>query len=137
MPYVCGRGKRAKGLVASCVYPVAEGMEVQTNTQRLLDARRRTLELLLSNHDKKCLSCVRSGHCELQELCQELGVTDEDHFAGEMNHYELDESAIHMVRDNNKCILCRRCSAVCEKVQTVGVIRSEQQRICHIYRISF
>ena len=114
--------KGAKGLVASCVYPVAEGMEVQTNTQRLLDARRRTLELLLSNHDKKCLSCVRSGHCELQELCQELGVTDEDHFAGEMNHYELDESAIHMVRDNNKCILCRRCSAVCEKVQTVGVI---------------
>ena len=114
--------KGAKGLVAACVYPVAEGMEVRTNTKRLLDARKRTLELLLSTHDKKCLSCVRSGHCELQELCQELGVEDEDHFAGERNHYEPDTSAVHMIRDNNKCILCRRCSAVCEKVQSVGVI---------------
>ena len=114
--------KGAKGLVASCVYPVAEGMEVRTNTKRLLDSRRRTLQLLLSAHDKKCLSCVRSGRCELQELCQELGVDDEDHFAGERNHYEPDTSAVHMIRDNNKCILCRRCSAVCEKVQSVGVI---------------
>ena len=114
--------KGAKGLVASCVYPVAEGMEVKTNTKRLLDSRRRTLQLLLSAHDKKCLSCVRSGRCELQELCQELGVDDEDHFAGERNHYEPDTSAVHMIRDNNKCILCRRCSAVCEKVQSVGVI---------------
>lgn len=114
--------KGARGLVAACVHPVSEGMEVLTNTKQLLDSRRRTLELLLSNHDKKCLSCVRSGHCELQALCQELGVEDEDHFAGEMPHYELDESAVHMVRDNNKCILCRRCSAVCEKVQSVGVI---------------
>lgn len=114
--------KGAKGLVASCVYPVAEGMEVKTNTKRLLDSRRRTLQLLLSAHDKKCLSCVRSGRCELQELCQELGVDDEDHFTGERNHYEPDTSAVHMIRDNNKCILCRRCSAVCEKVQSVGVI---------------
>ena len=114
--------KGARNLVAACVHPVSEGMEVLTNTQKLLDSRRRTLELLLSVHDKKCLSCVRSGHCELQELCQELGVTDENYFEGEMNHYELDESAVHMVRDNNKCILCRRCSAVCEKVQSVGVI---------------
>ena len=114
--------KGARNLVAACVYPVSEGMEVLTNTKKLMDSRRRTLELLLSNHDKKCLSCVRSGQCELQELCQELGVTDEDYFAGETPHYELDESAVHMVRDNNKCILCRRCSAVCEKVQSVGVI---------------
>ena len=114
--------KGARNLVAACVHPVSEGMEVLTNTQKLLDSRRRTLELLLSVHDKKCLSCVRSGHCELQELCQELGVTDENYFEGEMPHYELDESAVHMVRDNNKCILCRRCSAVCEKVQSVGVI---------------
>ena len=127
--------KGARNLVASCVHPVAEGMEVQTNTPKLLDSRRRTLELLLSNHDKKCLSCVRSGQCELQELCQELGVTDENYFEGETTHYELDESAVHMVRDNNKCILCRRCSAVCEKVQSVGVIK-EQQRICHVYRLS-
>ncbi len=114
--------KGARNLVAACVHPVSEGMEVLTNTKKLMDSRRRTLELLLSNHDKKCLSCVRSGHCELQELCQELGVTDEDHFAGESPCYEPDESAVHMIRDNNKCILCRRCSAVCENVQSVGVI---------------
>ncbi len=114
--------KGARNLAAACVHPVSEGMEVETNTPRLLASRRRTLELILSDHEKKCLSCVRSGSCELQELCKELGVADEDYFAGEMNHYEPDTSAPHMIRDNNKCILCRRCSAVCEKVQTVGVI---------------
>lgn len=114
--------KGARNLVAACVHPVSEGMEVQTNTPALLESRKRTLQLLLSVHDKKCLSCVRSGHCELQALCQELGVEDENYFAGENPHYELDTSAVHLVRDNNKCILCRRCSAVCEKSQAVGVI---------------
>lgn len=114
--------KGARNLVAACVHPINEGMEVRTNTPQLIESRRRTLELILSNHDKKCLSCVRSGKCELQELCQELGVEDEDHFKGESPEFELDTSAPHMIRDNNKCILCRRCSAVCEKVQTVGVI---------------
>ena len=114
--------KGARNLVAACVHPVNEGMEVQTNTPKLLESRKRTLELILSDQERKCLSCVRSGNCELQELCKELGVADEDYFAGERNHYEPDTSAPHMIRDNNKCILCRRCSAVCEKVQTVGVI---------------
>lgn len=114
--------KGARNLVAACVHPINEGMEVLTNTPQLIESRKRTLELILSNHEKKCLSCVRSGKCELQELCQELGVEDEDYFAGESPHYELDDSAPHMIRDNNKCILCRRCSAVCEKVQAVGVI---------------
>ena len=114
--------KGARNLVAACVYPVAEGMEVHTNTKKLLESRRKTLQLLLSVHEKKCLSCVRSGKCELQELCQELGVEDENYFDGEKPHYEPDASAVHMIRDNNKCILCRRCSAVCEKVQSVGVI---------------
>lgn len=114
--------KGARNLVAACVHPISEGMEVLTNTEKLIKSRKRTLQLILSNHDKKCLSCVRSGNCELQALCQELGVEDENYFAGEEQHFELDTSAPHMVRDNNKCILCRRCSAVCEKVQTVGVI---------------
>ncbi|MEE0202764.1 MAG: NADH-dependent [FeFe] hydrogenase, group A6, partial [Muricomes sp.] len=104
------------------VHPINEGMEVLTNTPELIASRKRTLELILSNHDKKCLSCVRSGKCELQELCQELGVEDENYFAGESPEFELDDSAPHMIRDNNKCILCRRCTAVCEKVQSVGVI---------------
>ena len=114
--------KGAKNLVAACVYPINEGMEVWTNTPRLIKSRRRTLQLLLSNHDKKCLSCVRSGNCELQQLCREYGVDDEDYFQGESNHYELDTSAAHMIRDNNKCILCRRCVAVCEKTHGIGVI---------------
>lgn len=119
--------KGARNLVAACVHPISEGMEVRTNTPELIAARKRTLELILSDHDKKCLSCVRSGNCELQALCQELGVADENYFSGDSNHYELDTSAAHMVRDNNKCILCRRCSAVCEKSQAVGVIGPNQR----------
>ena len=119
--------KGARSLVASCVYPVTEGMEVFTNTKKVLDSRRKTLQLLLSNHDRKCLSCVRSGHCELQTLCAELGIDFEDKYDGEKLHYELDTSAVHMVRDNNKCILCRRCVAVCEKVQGVGVIGANER----------
>lgn len=114
--------KGARNLVAACVHPISEGMEVLTNTPEIIASRRRTLELLLSNHDKKCLSCVRSGSCELQQLCQELGVEDENYFAGDSPQFELDTSSAHMVRDNNKCILCRRCAAVCEKVQVAGVI---------------
>lgn len=114
--------KGARNLVAACVHPINEGMEILTNTPALIESRRRTLELILSTHDKRCLSCVRSGKCELQELCQELGVEDENYFEGESPEYELDESAAHMIRDNNKCILCRRCTAVCEKVQSVAVI---------------
>ena len=110
----------ARGLVTACVYPVAEGMEVQTNTAKVQKARKTTLELILSTHEKKCLSCVRSTNCELQKLCREYGV-DEDAFAGAKPHYELDTSTPHLVRDNNKCILCRRCVAACQE-QYVAVI---------------
>ena len=113
--------KGARSLVASCVYPVNEGMEVFTNTPRVLNARKKTLELILSTHDRKCLSCSRSGKCELQTLCRELGVEDEGKYDGERKEYALDTSAVHMVRDNNKCILCRRCVAACRQ-QFVGVI---------------
>ena len=114
--------KGARSLVVSCVYPINEGMEVWTNTPKVLESRRKTLQLLLSNHDRKCLSCVRSGNCELQQLCKELGVTDEGYYDGERTPSVIDDSAVHMIRDNSKCILCRRCSAVCEKVQGIGVI---------------
>lgn len=119
--------KGARSLVASCVYPVNEGMEVFTNTPKVLDSRKKTLQLILSNHERKCLSCVRSGHCELQSLCNDLNVDFEGLYDGEMTHYELDTSAAHMVRDNNKCILCRRCVAACEKVQGVGVIGANER----------
>lgn len=113
--------KGARSLVTACVYPVNEGMEIFTNTERVRHSRKITLELILSTHDKKCLSCVRSGNCELQALCKEFGVDDETAFAGETIHYDFDDSAAHMVRDNNKCILCRRCVAACD-AQGISVI---------------
>ena len=106
--------KGARNLVTACVYPVSEGMEVFTNTEKVRHSRKTTLELILSTHDKSCLSCIRSGTCELQALCKEFGVDDENAFAGETIHYDFDDSAAHMVRDNNKCILCRRCVAACD-----------------------
>lgn len=119
--------KGARSLMASCVYPINEGMEVYTNTPTVLDSRKKTLQLLLSNHERKCLSCVRSGNCELQQLCVELGVTDENYFDGDKTPSCIDESAVHMIRDNSKCILCRRCTAVCDKVQGIGVIGANQR----------
>ena len=119
--------KGARSLVAACVYPVNEGMEVLTASPRVLNARRMTLELLLSNHNRKCLSCVRSGNCEFQALCAEYGVEDESKFDGDKTPSEIDTSAAHMVRDNSKCILCRRCVAVCEKNQAVSVIGSNER----------
>ena len=113
--------KGARSLVASCVFPVNEGMEIFTNTEKVRHSRKMTLELILSNHDRKCLSCVRSGTCELQKLCKEFGVDVEDRFDGEMTRYNFDDSAAHMVRDNNKCILCRRCIAACDQ-QGISVI---------------
>ena len=93
--------KGAKTLVTACVYPVNEGMEITTNSARVMDSRRRNLELLLSTHEKKCLSCVRSGNCELQALSKEFGVEDENHFAGEKPEYKIDDSAAQLYRDNN------------------------------------
>ena len=109
-------------LVTSCVYPAEDGMEVFTNTPKVMDSRKKTIQLLLSNHNRSCLSCVRSGHCELQELARELGVEDEGYYDGETTPSEIDTSAAHMIRDNSKCILCRRCVAVCSEVQGIGVI---------------
>ncbi len=113
--------KGARSLVTACVFPVAEGMEIYTNTERVRHSRKMTLELILSTHDRKCLSCVRSGNCELQKLCKEFGVEDEGRFDGEIIKYNFDDSAAHMVRDNNKCILCRRCIAACDQ-QGISVI---------------
>ncbi len=114
--------KGARGLVASCMQPVNEGMEIVTNSPKVLESRKHTLELILSNHDKRCLSCIRSTDCELQKLCRDYGVDDVDYFKGEVNKYDIDDSAPHMIRDNNKCILCRRCVGACDKIQGIGVI---------------
>ena len=113
-------GARAFG--AACVLPVSNGMNVKTNTPKLREARRVNLELLLSNHDKKCLDCARNQKCELQQMCNDLGVDDAQRFAGKMNQYDVDDLSPSIVRDNNKCILCRRCVAACYNTQGVGVI---------------
>lgn len=116
----------ARNLQAACVYPVSEGMEVLTNTQKVRDARKVNLELLLSNHDRKCLTCARNQNCELQKLSDELGVTDIA-YIGERNEYDIDEVSPSIVRDNNKCVLCRRCVSACKTIQTVSVIDATER----------
>ncbi len=110
----------ARGLVAACVYPVAEGMEVRTNTEKCRQSRKMTLELILSKHKKKCLSCERNHNCELQKLSLGYSV-DEDRFKGEDFVLPIDVSTPYVVRDNDKCINCMRCVAACQK-QTVNAI---------------
>ena len=113
--------KGARSLVAACVYPVSEGMEVFTNTKRVMDSRKTTVELILSDHEQNCLSCIRNNNCELQKLALELGC-DSNKYSGTKNKYPLDVSTPYIVRDNNKCVLCRRCVAACAKYQSVAVI---------------
>ena len=113
--------KGAKSLVASCVYPVAEGMEVFTNTERVRKSRQLTLELILSNHRMDCLTCARNSQCELRQLASDLGI-DAVRYASDNMYPQIEDSAPHLVRDNSKCVLCRRCTAVCRATQEVGVI---------------
>ncbi len=112
----------ARGLVAACVYPVAEGMEINTNSQKAYDARRRTLELILSNHRMECLTCVRSQNCELQKLAKEYGIDKVRFGTPKEMQPQYEKSTAHLIRDNSKCILCRRCVAACKKWQGVSVI---------------
>ena len=118
--------KGARALQAACVYPVSEGLEVFTNTPKVRNERKVVLELLLSNHAKECLSCVRNKNCELQTLPDELGITDIK-FQGVMQEHSVDELSPSIVRDNNKCILCRRCVNMCKNVQTVAVIDATER----------
>ena len=110
-------------LVAACVYPVAEGMEIQTNTPEIRASRKHTLELIVSDHKRECLSCVRSDSCELLKLCHDFSV-DENTFQGMVHDYEIDDQSPSIVRDNAKCILCRRCIAACTDMQSVSVINA-------------
>jgi len=113
--------KGARSLQAACVYPVSEGLEIYTQSPAVREARKVTLELILSNHDKKCLTCVRSRNCELQKLAEELNIKD-IRFEGEMGNFPVDDLYPSIVRDPNKCILCRRCVSMCKNVQSVAVI---------------
>ena len=119
---MCVVNAGGRALQAACVLPATDGMTVKTNTPEIREYRKTLLQLVLSAHDKKCLTCPRSQNCELQKLCRDLGVENGDEFKGSQNTYAIDDASASIVRDNNKCILCRRCVATCAKVQHVGVI---------------
>ena len=110
-----------KGFATSCVQKIEEGMKIHTNTKEVLEARRVILDLILSNHVKECLTCTRSGNCELQELATKLNVTNIE-FSGEISKHKIDDKSPSIVRNFNKCVLCRRCIATCKKVQKIGAI---------------
>ncbi len=112
--------KGQKKLITACSATVKDDMEVLTSTPKVLAARKTTLELMLSNHNKDCLSCPRSTNCELQKLSLEYHC-DTSAYQGDLTKARVDEND-YLVRDNSKCILCRRCVAACNKIQTVGVI---------------
>lgn len=109
-----------RNLAPSCVTKVYEGMSIKTHTMRVLNARRTVMELILSDHPFECLVCAKNGTCDLQRLAQELGVR-EIHYQGEQSIYKEDKSPA-IIRDMNKCIMCRRCETMCNEVQTCGVL---------------
>lgn len=111
----------ARTLVASCVYPISEGMVVNTNTSKVREARKTVVELLLANHPKDCLSCQKSGDCELQKIAADLGVRKIRFDGGERKAHTIDCSNPSLVRDQEKCILCGRCIRVCRDVQGMNV----------------
>jgi len=117
--------KGSKTLQASCMTEVVEGMEVFTNTKRVRDARKVLYELLLSDHSKECLSCIRNQSCELQELGRTLGV-EETRFEGERPEHIIDTS-ISITRDMTKCVLCRRCVTACNQIQGIGTINAQNR----------
>ncbi|WP_058301273.1 NADH-dependent [FeFe] hydrogenase, group A6 [Gorillibacterium timonense] len=108
-------------LIASCTLKAEEGMKIQTNTKKVRDARKATVELLLSDHDRECLSCSRSGGCELQTVSNDLNVRTVS-FAGEKSHGGKDLSSPSIMRDSAKCIKCGRCIGACSTMQTVHAI---------------
>ena len=112
------RSKGMKNFVASCCYPVADGMKIHTNTKELRQARRDIVELILDNHPEDCHTCERDGNCELQRLVYAMGIRHR-HFEGERKHYEKDLSSTSVIRDPDKCILCGRCVRMCSEIQGV------------------
>jgi len=107
--------------VAACSYPVAPGMRVKTGTERVLNARRLIMELILSDHPLDCMTCEKAGDCRIQDLAYQMGLTG-SRFEGERHHYPVDLSNPFIVRDYNKCILCERCVRACAQAQEIDAI---------------
>lgn len=117
----------ARSLVTSCVFPVTEGMVAHTNSEKVKEYRKKTLQLILSDHNQDCLGCVRSENCELQAMCKKYGVDNTSFYEGEKNDFIIDDSSASIVRDNSKCILCRRCVGACVNSQGIGVIGANER----------
>lgn len=114
-----------KNLAPACCTAVDEGMVCNTNSVRVINARRTVMELILSDHPAECLTCAKSGECELQDMAHRLGIR-ELHYTGEQSTYRMDDSPA-IIRDPNKCIMCRRCEMMCNEIQTVGVLTAVQR----------
>jgi len=113
--------KGARALLSACTTPVSEGMEVWTNSERAIKGRKTTVELIMSNHNKNCLSCKRNQNCELQRLCEELGIR-QNRFEGEHTPPTYEDASYGIVRDTSKCVLCERCIGTCANVQGIGIL---------------
>lgn len=118
--------KGARGLCASCVYPVNEGMEISISSQRAVEARRASVELILSNHEKNCLQCAKNGHCELLHVAEMVGARDHK-YVGELTEKTVDEIAPGLVRNTAKCILCGRCIERCKEAQCISILGFEKR----------
>ena len=118
--------KGARGLCASCVYPVSEGMEISISSAKATEARRASVELILSNHEKNCLQCAKNGHCELLHVAEMVGARDQK-FVGEMTEKTLDEVAPGIIRNTAKCILCGRCIERCKEAQGIAILGFENR----------
>ena len=132
--------KRARTLLSACTTPVSEGMEVFTNSERAIKGRRNSVELILSNHNRECLSCKRNQNCELQRLTEELGIR-ENRFEGEKTAATYEDFSYGIVRDTSKCVLCERCVETCKKVQGLGILGLENRGfktiVAPVYNLSF
>jgi len=116
----------ARGLVASCVYPVNEGMEIITNSAKAVEARRASVELILSNHEKNCLQCPKNGHCELLHVAEMVGARDQK-YMGQLTTKTVDEVAPGIIRNSAKCILCGRCIERCKEAQGISILGFENR----------
>lgn len=129
-----------RGFVPSCITKAEDGMIVRTNKPEIEEARRINLDLILSAHNRDCLTCIRNGNCELQELAEKFGITDIE-YEGQKVNDNIDDLSPSIVRDSSKCILCKRCVAMCKNIQTVSAIdvsgRGFESRIATTRRRKF